>query len=608
MIGRALKLTPHSHGLRSHRFAGGRCAARTGTAVAELRVTRTWMAGLAIALLAGWVGWAATPAAAGGQPDAPDNLIAVSAVERFRDAQQQIISRTVSYVQWDHPSDRAEISCYYVRWRLAAQVGRQAGAWQPSEQGAIVPRSDDYHDITGLTIGESYDFEVRSYSESLGGSSAWVTLSQTQRPASTDSSLKSLSLSSGALAPAFEAERWSDVTYTATVANSVTSVTFTPTAADERATITFGGVEIASGAASRAISLAPGPNHFNIQVAAEYGGYIRSYKLNVVRAEPTGRLAAPTNLTLAQTTAEQQHRITLTWTLPTGATEAVLEYRPVTSAASSLWSTAGVAELTTAGGKINAQLSDNTDYAVRVSGKNSSTDGAWATAEFTAHSTPYWPLNVAAASGDASLAVSWDPPSDTGGPGDVITGYSVRWRPLPEDPCCPWSEAQTRQVGNVESYMITDLTNQQAYEVQVKAFNRLGGGVWSETVRATPAAPLNSAPQFQGGAAQQPTLADDDADAPEALDVPGAVRGVRTAIDGRTLTVTWSAPEDGGEPSMFVVRLKGPKQGKAKIKRFDADATTASFGRVKSGTNTVFVRAKNAAGGGKWTKVEITAP
>lgn len=83
---------------------------------------------------------------------------------------------------------------------------------------------------------------------------------------------------------------------------------------------------------------------------------------------------------------------------------------------------------------------------------------------------------------------------------------------------------------------------------------------------------------------------------------------VRAALDARTLTVTWSAPQDGGDPGIYVVRLKNPKQGKAKIKRFDADSTTATFGRVKSGTNTVFVRAKNDAGGGKWTKVEISAP
>lgn len=611
MMGRAWNITHSSHSPGSDLLAAGRRAARAWKGRVEMQQTRTRMAGLAIALLVGLFGWTTQPAAAGQQPDAPENLIAISSVLRSRDAQGQIISTTDSYVQWEHPADTTDISCWYVRWRLAAKPGRQAGAWQPGEEGAIAPKYRDYHDIDGLTIGETYDFEVRSYSESLGSSSDWQRLNQTLRLASTDSSLKSLTLSSGTLAPAFEPERWSDVTYTATVPNTVTSVTFTPTANNEHATITFQGNEIVSGGASEAISLSPGPNHFQVRVAAEYSAWWRAYNLNVVRAKPAGSLAAPTNLTLAQTTADQKHRITLTWTPPTGATESVLEYRQVRAAESSPWSRVGVEELTTAGGKINVHLSHNVDYAVRVAGKNDSGIGAYATGFFTSYGTPYWPLNVAAASGDTSLVVTWNPPETVGGPGDVITGYAVRWRPLPEDPCCPWSDAHTQQVGNVETYTITGLTNQQTYEVQVMAFNRLAGGIWSRSIQGTPAEMQGSPPPYQGGAERPQTLAAEDADdtdATEPLAVPGVVRDVRAAIDGATVTVSWSAPEAGGAPGRYVVRLKSPKQGKAKIKRVDADATSVTFGRIKAGSHTVFVRAKNEAGGGKWTKVEITVP
>lgn len=99
---------------------------------------------------------------------------------------------------------------------------------------------------------------------------------------------------------------------------------------------------------------------------------------------------------------------------------------------------------------------------------------------------------MAAASGDASLVVTWDTPEDPGDPGDVITGYAVRWRPQPDDPCCPWDQAQSQQVGNVETYTITGLTNEQVYEVQVRAFNRLSGGIWS-----TPSA-LGTPAELQG--------------------------------------------------------------------------------------------------------------
>ena len=589
-----------------------------------MRNARMSMAAMAAALLAALLVFPSAPAAASGQPEAPSDLRSISRIHHSLDDQNQVVSRTESYVQWDLPTNRDHITCYYVRWRVAAKGSQPAGAWQPSEQGAVAPRYRDYHDIDGLTIGETYDFEVRSYSESQGAYSDWVTLNKTLTVASNDSSLQSLTLSSGTLSPAFDPQRWSDVTYTATVANSVTSVTFTPTANDANATITYNGAEITSGTASAAISLEPGPNYFQIRVAAEYGAYYRTYSVNVIRAAPSGSLAAPTGLTFTQGATSGKHRVTLSWTLPTGATEAVLEYGKLRSDQSApAWSTAGVIDLTTSGGKIFTRLHDNDDYVVRVAGKNSSGTGAWATATLTAASAPYWPLNVAVASGDASLVVTWDPPMSKGYPGAVISGYNVRWRALPDDPCCPWEDSVGRDVGDVGSYTITGLTNNQAYEVQVLARNALGAGNWSETVLATPAALLDSPPQpvvteqeqqqdqqQQQQQQAQPIEDTTEEDTTESAppEKPGAVQDVQTTVNGSKVTVTWTAPPQGGEPSTYVVRLKTAKKGKAKTKRVDADATSVTFGRVKAGTHTVYVRAKNPAGGGKWTKTTVTVP
>ena len=584
-----------------------------------MRKTRTWMAAATAALLATLLVLPTTPAAAGGsQPEEPSNLAALTAEHWTRDSQNEIVRLIISHVRWDRPEYRSNISCYYVRWRVAAKNGQPAGPWQPSEQGAIADKSSDYYDIDDLTVGETYDFEVRSYSESLGAYSDWVTLNKTTTLASTDSSLKSLTLSSGTLTPAFEPQKWGGVVYTATVANTVSAITLTPTANNENATITFKGAEVASGTASDAFSLATGPNYFEIAVAAEYGNW-RAYNLNVIRAGPAGGLAAPTGLTLEEDAVDQKHQITMTWTLPTGATEAVLEYSKLDSTQPApQWSTVGVTDLTTSGGKIHARLGHNIDYAVRVAGKNSSGTGAWATTTFYAHGTPGWPMNVLAVSADASLVVTWDPPVSKGAPNAVITGYAVRWRPLPDDPCCPWSEAQSQDVGDVETYTIEGLTNDQVYEVQVVASNGLGRGVWSETVRATPAQMSGSPPQeYTGGSGpsqeqapqtQQQAPATDDTTESEPLAEPSAVRDVQAAADGRRVTVTWSAPQDGGEPDQYVVRLKTKGKGKAKIKRVDADATSVTFGKVKAGTHTVYVRAKNDAGGSKWIKTQVTVP
>lgn len=103
-------------------------------------------------------------------------------------------------------------------------------------------------------------------------------------------------------------------------------------------------------------------------------------------------------------------------------------------------------------------------------------------------------------------------------------------------------------------------------------------------------------------------------------DRDGVGAGVEVAKDGLCLgrsgaacrpdavTVTWTAPADGGAPAQYVIRLKTPGRGKAKIKRVNAEAATVTFGNVKAGTHTVYVRAKNAAGGGKWAKTQITVP
>ena len=65
---------------------------------------------------------------------------------------------------------------------------------------------------------------------------------------------------------------------------------------------------------------------------------------------------------------------------------------------------------------------------------------------------------------------------------------------LTKDPVLP---TKPSNAGYVETYTIECLTNDQVYEVQVVAFNGLGRGYWSETVRGTPVQMLSSPPQEQ---------------------------------------------------------------------------------------------------------------
>jgi hypothetical protein len=103
------------------------------------------------------------------------------------------------------------------------------------------------------------------------------------RAASSNADLAGLSFSGTALSPSFSSGTTS---YTATVANSVTSITATPTVADPSATVTVNGTSVTSGSASGAITLAVGANTVTTVVLAADGVTTRIYTTTVTRSGP----------------------------------------------------------------------------------------------------------------------------------------------------------------------------------------------------------------------------------------------------------------------------------------------------------------------------------
>ncbi|WP_018614670.1 cadherin-like beta sandwich domain-containing protein [Segetibacter koreensis] len=101
------------------------------------------------------------------------------------------------------------------------------------------------------------------------------------RAASSNANLSNLSISSGTLAPVFTSGTTS---YTASVANSVTSLTITPTVSDATATVTVNGVAVTSGNASGAIALNVGSNTITTAVTAGDGTTTKTYTITVTRA------------------------------------------------------------------------------------------------------------------------------------------------------------------------------------------------------------------------------------------------------------------------------------------------------------------------------------
>lgn len=111
------------------------------------------------------------------------------------------------------------------------------------------------------------------------------------RALSSNANLSALSLSDGTLSPTFAG---STTSYTATVANSVTSITVTPTVDEADATLTVAGSAATSGSPSGAIPLNVGTNTITTVVTAPNGTTTKSYQIAVTRISNDATLSALT--------------------------------------------------------------------------------------------------------------------------------------------------------------------------------------------------------------------------------------------------------------------------------------------------------------------------
>jgi len=139
--------------------------------------------------------------------------------------------------------------------------------------------------VTGLSPGTSAT--ITESTSRVGYNNGSSTVSGTSA-LSSDKSLSTLSLSSGSLSPAFASGTTS---YTATVANGVSSITVTPTVNQVNATINAkvgsgSFTSITSGVASGSLSLSIGLNTVTLLVTAQ-DGTTGTYIINLTRSAST---------------------------------------------------------------------------------------------------------------------------------------------------------------------------------------------------------------------------------------------------------------------------------------------------------------------------------
>lgn len=152
-------------------------------------------------------------------------------------------------------------------------------------------------DITGLKSLQDYSAMVIEYNEyatypyyktgtGTGNPGTFST------PASSIATLSDLTLSVGTLSPVFDA---ATTTYSASVANTVSSITLSPIKTDSTASL-----KINSKTAASPVALSPGLNQIVIEVTAQDGIAKKTYTLAVTRVAN-----APTNITLSATSINE---------------------------------------------------------------------------------------------------------------------------------------------------------------------------------------------------------------------------------------------------------------------------------------------------------------
>ncbi|MEJ6979118.1 MBG domain-containing protein [Pedobacter sp. P351] len=99
---------------------------------------------------------------------------------------------------------------------------------------------------------------------------------------SANANLSALALSAGTLSTAFSS---GILSYTASVANNVSSLTLTSTGEETHAIITINGTTVSSGSASGSISLSVGSNTLTTVVTAQDGTTTKTYTISLTRAD-----------------------------------------------------------------------------------------------------------------------------------------------------------------------------------------------------------------------------------------------------------------------------------------------------------------------------------
>ncbi len=464
-------------------------------------------------------------------------------------------SLAVSWTPPDPPDAQAEIFAYRLRWRGPGQRYSDTERWDATAGLS--------YEISGLANGDRYFVQVAAgfRGESGSGFGEWAETSGV--PRTVPGEPRSVRVTSG---------------------DESLTVSWNAPADDGGAEITGYLVEAATGGSSPPPEDAAGPGHRIGGLSNGVEHEVRVAAVNDAGAGAWSPLVAATPLGVPDapvvSSAERGDRsVVVEWHAPAGdGGSAVTGYRVQ-------WRTDRQQFSPSRQHSVGADVSrreitslvNGVEHFVRVLAVNSVGVGDPSTpVPFTPATTPGRPGTPRLERGDESVEVAWQPPGDGG---SAITGYVVAW----SDDRFAQSDGQQPLGAGATGHTVTGLTNGTEYSLRVRAVNGVGDGDWSPAAQATPAT------------------------------IPGVPGDVAAERGDRSLTVSWSAPGDGGSP---VTRYRVQwRSGDNLFTGSDPSAAVsgnAGSRRVGSLTNGVEyfvrVRAVNGVGDGGWSTAASATP
>lgn len=393
-------------------------------------------------------------------------------------------------VSWTAPTDLGGATAGSVTYAVTAIPAGQGSA------GTCTWTSGTTATCTGLSTSDSYTFRVVASTSAGSGPGATSSTPVTPLAPPGTPTAPTLTVGSGGLLVKASS------TQTTGLTTGNQTLTYTASVVNPQS-VAVGSCTYTDPSIGCAVTGLVNGTIYTVTVLATNSAGISGSPSASTTAMPAGAPGAPTALAVSVPASTQGTVANLSWSAPsfTGGDGVAITGYDITATPSG-----GSCSVTTSDVTLSSLqgtctgLTNGTAYTFSVIAKNGSGGNIQASAgsnaaTATVASLPTAPTGVQGTGGDVSVAVKWTAPTNTGGAGVAITGYSVQAYQggnAVQGSTCTTTGATTCTVFG--------LTNGTAYTFTVTATNLIGTGTASTASSAVSAVPPPSAAPAQPSA------------------------------------------------------------------------------------------------------------